>query len=172
MTELRLSNLNLEEFPPAVTSLRMLNSLDLSHNSIEQLAPRLGQLSNLGRLDLASNSCFSSLEGIGVLARLEWLDVSGCVVEEFNEELTSLSWLQHLDLTDNQLSALPDNFGQLRFRSLISFWIVSIMLAYMRCCWVAVNSSPIQKSLGFKLGLGLVLGLGGLRIMFRVRAYG
>ena len=140
LVHLSLARLGLDEFPPAVTSLRMLTSLDLSHNRVARLPRRenLARLVNVRRLDLAANSRLRSLDGVRVLEQLERLDASGNALERFSDDLTTLRCLQHLDLTDNRIASLPDNFGQLRFGS---FFIPCVTRRECHLCRVAGNTS-------------------------------
>ncbi|XP_026464154.1 leucine-rich repeat protein 1-like [Ctenocephalides felis] len=92
-----ISGLKLERFETQIIQLRSLHTLDLSDNCLKVLPRSLGSLSNLTSLSLSGNSLY-----ISKLNEWQWLD-----------EMPIRNSLKTLQLSNNNLSVLPDNIVQL-----------------------------------------------------------
>ncbi|XP_043465463.1 leucine-rich repeat-containing protein 40-like isoform X2 [Leptopilina heterotoma] len=133
LVSLDLSHNLLRELPPDITSMRGLKKLDASFNHLDTLPP-LGELrkietllfgsnnlktfpdtigcSSLRELHLTNNNIaeieISCLEGMG---QLKTLLLGGNKIEVIPEEMIRLINLEHLDLSHNNISSIPNCIG-------------------------------------------------------------
>ncbi|MGK7930025.1 MAG: leucine-rich repeat domain-containing protein [Microcystaceae cyanobacterium] len=122
LQQLDLSNNQLSKLSPEIAQLSQLQQLDLSNNQLSELPPEIAQLSQLQTLDLSNNhfsdSQISYYQAIIKIHRAKtegvtYLDLSNNQLSELPQEIAQLSQLQQLDLSNNQLSELPPIFAQL-----------------------------------------------------------
>ena len=114
---LGLGDNQLTTLPPELGQLPQLYSLDLSGNRLTALPPELAQASNLRHLNLSGNRLPGLPAGLDKLSQLDSLDLSNLTVDL--EQVAKLPrWLIRLDLSDNQLTAVPPVLTQLRLKDL------------------------------------------------------
>ena len=86
-------------FPPAVT----LNpGLDISNNRLTTLPDWLGDLSELSHLDVRGNPLVS------IPSNLVSLSIDQQQWERFKTKIINIKTLQYLDISNNQLTTVPD----------------------------------------------------------------
>ena len=117
---LGLGDNQLTALPPELGQLAQLYSLDLSGNRLTALPPELAQASHLRHLDLSGNQLTDLPAGLGQLPQLDSLDLSGNQLMGLSDLTVNLEqvvklprWLIRLDLSDNQLTAVPPVLVQL-----------------------------------------------------------
>ncbi len=110
-TQLDLGDLPLEELPPEIGELKLLENLQLHHRfeddwddvgtgySGTSLAPLAG-LSSLKHLDLSSCEEFTDLRPLANLTALETLDLAACRLISDLRPIAGLSGLVNLDLSE------------------------------------------------------------------------
>lgn len=87
----------------------------LPHMQQLQLLPELRSFSSLINLSLASNRNMRMLPAsLSALTRLQVLDARHCGINFLNDELWECLGLRELLLSDNVLSALPDDISRLQ----------------------------------------------------------
>jgi internalin A len=113
VTQLDLSNEQLDSLPAEIGQLINLRSLNLRNNQVSSLPAEIGQLVSLRSLDFSINQLSSLPAEIGQLVSLQSLDFSINQLSSLPAEIGQLVSLQSLYLSDNQLSSLPAEIGQL-----------------------------------------------------------
>ncbi len=113
VTELTLSNCDLQALPPEIGKLSALRYLNLHNNKLTSLPPEIGNLTALRNLVLAGNRLTSLPGEIGNLTALEELDLAFNQLTFLPSEIGNLTSLQQLRLTDNQLKSLPREIDRL-----------------------------------------------------------
>ena len=111
MTELQsidFSSTNLNAVPWQILKLDNLRKLRMRNNAIEQLPDEWNQCVNLTLLDLSENPFYT----------LETLKLESCCFSEFPEVLLQLQALKDLDLGQNLIPSLPNNFDRLHLKRL------------------------------------------------------
>ena len=104
---LNLSGNQLGTVPPAIGNLTTLVHLGLGGNQLTALPPELGQLPQLYSLDLSGNR-LTALPPELKQASLRHLDLSGNQLTGLPPELGQLPHLDSLDLSGNRLTGLSD----------------------------------------------------------------
>ena len=145
LVTLSLAGNRLTSLPPELGQLTQLHKLGVAGNQLTSLPPALGQLLNLEALDVQDNRLLA-LPSLAGLPNLEYLDVSGnrltalppdslwpqreqdvppassppqsFLVRLLQLMVRPVSPIVYLDLSGNQLTALPPELGQLRLRHL------------------------------------------------------
>jgi hypothetical protein len=109
--ELRLTHRGLRSFPREVFAhADTLEVLDLSGNLLDSLPEDLPRLHRL-RILFASHNPFTQLPSVlGRMPRLEMVGFKACRIAEVPPDSLPAQ-LRWLILTDNQITALPDSFG-------------------------------------------------------------
>jgi hypothetical protein len=103
----------LTEFPNALFSLSdTLEELDLSNNKLANLPETFDQFRKLKVLFLSFNHFDVFPEVLGKLPQLDMVGFKGCAIKHISETALPIN-LRWLILSDNQLTALPNSFGQL-----------------------------------------------------------
>ncbi|XP_014205804.1 leucine-rich repeat-containing protein 40-like [Copidosoma floridanum] len=104
---LDLNHNKLKELPPDVMSMRALKKLDASNNRLE-VVPSLGELRKIERLDLHMND-LSSFPDVRGCTSLQELFLSHNSITEIDVNcLESLGQLKILNLNNNEVEVLPD----------------------------------------------------------------
>ncbi|MGB3493322.1 MAG: leucine-rich repeat domain-containing protein, partial [Elainellaceae cyanobacterium] len=114
LTELDLSNNQIEELPDSITQLHNLTELDLSNNQIEEIPECIAQLQNLTKLDLRDNQIKEIPECIAQLQNLTKLDLGENQIKEIPECIAQLQNLTELSLGENQINEIPECIAQLQ----------------------------------------------------------
>lgn len=116
-TELNLKNCKLQTLPTSIAQFHALVKLDVSQNqALRDLPPLPPSLTTVFALGCAFETIPPSVAALPVLRMLSF---KSCSLRDVGA-LPLPPTLQWLILTDNQLSALPDSFGQLvRMRKLM-----------------------------------------------------
>jgi Leucine-rich repeat (LRR) protein len=100
----------LTQLPEAITAMKELTHLDLSCNAIaldETSAGRLTGLKRLEELNLSDNP-LGTLPDFSALPRLRTLNLRRTHIKQWPDGVLGMPDLQLLDLSDNQLSAVPE----------------------------------------------------------------
>uniref|UniRef100_A0ACD5X2Y4 Uncharacterized protein n=2 Tax=Avena sativa TaxID=4498 RepID=A0ACD5X2Y4_AVESA len=118
----------IRELPISFTELKQLVHLDLSHCHMS-ISEAFGGFTKLQYLNLSVQFATDAkpirvlAEFIGNLKKLRYLNLSGCMKviapseDQINSLLDSISTLpnlEHLDLSENELSSIPESMGNLR----------------------------------------------------------
>jgi len=106
---------NLNSLPESICNLQNLKILDLSHNNLNSLPQSIWNLKNLEVLYLYRCTNLNSLpESIWNLQNLKILDLDGNNVNSLPESIWDLQNLQYLSLEKNQLQELPESIWNLQ----------------------------------------------------------
>jgi Leucine-rich repeat (LRR) protein len=118
----------IRELPVSFTELKQLVHLDLSHCHMS-ISEAFGGFTKLQYLNLSvqfgtdANTIRVLAEVIGNLMKLRYLNLSGCMkviapledqINSLLDSISTLSNLEHLDLSENELSSIPESMGNLR----------------------------------------------------------
>lgn len=109
LESLHLSGSTLEKLPAALAQMVNLKSLNLSANRIvlnEQSTAQLSALGTLRDLDLSGNPLGDSPD-FSAMTQLKTLNLSDAQLDQWPAGLHSQTRLTHLDLRNNQLTAVP-----------------------------------------------------------------
>ncbi|OLY71615.1 hypothetical protein AU074_15755 [Pseudomonas sp. ATCC PTA-122608] len=106
-----LGRQTLTEWPAAVTAMKELTHLDVSGNAIRLSETSAGQLAGLSRLEELSlnDNPVGTLPDFSTLLRLRKLELRNTRINQWPTGLLELPELRELDLSSNQLSAVPDS---------------------------------------------------------------
>lgn len=108
---LDISNIALNTLPPEISAQPHLNALTLRNCNLSLTAQNrasISALSGLRRLDLSDNNQLSLPPNLGQMAGLQVLNLSRTRISLFPENLTNRPHLRSANLSDNNLSRLPD----------------------------------------------------------------
>ena len=106
LTDLNLGGNQLETLPPRIGNLTELATLNLRDNQLTDLPQELGELSQLDTLDLSGNQLTALPAELKQISRLRHLNLSGNRLPDIPAGLDELSRLDSLDLSANQLTDL------------------------------------------------------------------
>jgi Leucine-rich repeat (LRR) protein len=112
--DLRLDENGISSIPPAIDSLRYLETLDLSHNHIDSLPESIGNLHILRWLHLDDNRLVVLPYSIGRLQFCNVLSVEHNELQIAPDSIGQLIRCQALFLGSNRLQTIPAAFGNLR----------------------------------------------------------
>ncbi|XP_069753827.1 leucine-rich repeat and IQ domain-containing protein 4-like isoform X3 [Narcine bancroftii] len=113
LQELRLSNLNLVQFPAQICKkLHHLQLLGLSGNNLTSLPWEIRNLTQLQQLHLKNNKLHVLPPGFCHLPKLEVLNLRQNLLNSLPDDISSLKNLKHLYLSNNQLTAIPESLGR------------------------------------------------------------
>ena len=101
-------------FPDTLIQLTHLTNLDLSENELEELPESIGQLKQLLTLNLSDNHFYEFPESIGQFAKLKTLYLTSNQLSKLSDSLCQLTQLTNLLLSENELEGLPESIGQLK----------------------------------------------------------
>nr|ASM61059.1 NB-ARC domain containing disease resistance protein [Arabidopsis thaliana]ASM61061.1 NB-ARC domain containing disease resistance protein [Arabidopsis thaliana]ASM61062.1 NB-ARC domain containing disease resistance protein [Arabidopsis thaliana] len=91
-----------------------LRILDMSKTSLPELADTIADVVNLNKLLLRNCSLIEELPSIEKLTHLEVFDVSGCIkLKNINGSFGEMSYLHEVNLSETNLSELPDKISEL-----------------------------------------------------------
>lgn len=110
LTILVLRSINLRECPSEIGLLTNLEILDLSENNLSCLPNEFGLLTKLKHLDLRFNKLTTLNPEIGELTRLKKLLVRCNKLEFLPSQLHKCKSLTLLDLFNNPMKTIPNNF--------------------------------------------------------------
>lgn len=116
LEHLQVSYCKLSRVDMRMLSLKLLRKLDLSHNHIKKLPATIGDLGLLTELVLHNNhlEAFSPALCLSSLQRtLQHLDLSQNRLQALPADFCQLRELVNLKLDDNKLTSLPAHIGQL-----------------------------------------------------------
>ncbi|XP_029166333.1 leucine-rich repeat protein 1-like [Nylanderia fulva] len=118
--QLFLSGLNRKSFDRQILTLQSLRLLDLSNNDISFLPKELGTLPHLQSLNLSHNKLGKSaqskwtwLQQVALKNNLYILDISDNLLTELPLQIGQLKVLRELKIRNNNLIQLPQNIGTL-----------------------------------------------------------
>ena len=125
LVTLGLGDNQLTTLPPELGQLRQLVSLDLSGNRLTALPPELKRSLILRHLNLSANQLKNLPAGLDALPHLDSLDLSGNQLTGLSDPAVDLEQvaqlprrLRQLNLSDNQLTAVPPVVTQFRLEVL------------------------------------------------------
>lgn len=118
-----LKNLNIEEIPMEVWSMKKLRILDISGNRISYLDKGIGRLRQLVYFNASDNELEILPNQLGGLTKLQILNLSGNSLQNLGFSLDRLVNLKKLNLTGNCLGTLPLGLNAL-------FQLERVQLAY------------------------------------------
>ena len=119
LTKLKLTQVNLEEFPMGLAQMRCLTRLDISCNTLRTIPFEISALASLRDLDLTNTELTEFPKGLCNIKGLNRLVLAGNRIREIPSEVAALVQLERLDLSHNLLAALPQELGHLlRLRKL------------------------------------------------------
>lgn len=109
LTELYLTDCDLQEFPERLINLKSLNVLNLSKNRITKMNGRvLTEFKNLKQLNLSHNLiCYIPIEIVYLARCLISLDISHNRLTSLPYTLVYMSGLKTLDVSHNRLTHFP-----------------------------------------------------------------
>ena len=121
LSELDVSRNKLTYIPPFVGNLSKLTYLDISNNQISSLPDEILSLGHLMQITASVNRFSSIPKVIFSLPKLETLLISGNQISEIDVDgLLKLKKLQILDLSNNSISRIPPQLGNVSWLKSIS----------------------------------------------------
>ncbi len=111
LTELNLSDNNLDTVPPGLDTLADLKRVIFRHNNFTGMEG-FTNLAQVQQLDLTDNFITAIPAGISNMVSLEVLNLSGNKITGLPAELLQLKNLKVLNLSNNPLKQLPEWIGQ------------------------------------------------------------
>lgn len=101
----------LSVLPEAITNMKELTHLDLSGNAIRLSETSAGQLAGLNHLEALclNDNPLGTLPDFSPLLRLRTLELRNTRINQWPRGLLELPELREVELSSNQLSAVPDN---------------------------------------------------------------
>ena len=118
LNTLYLNNNHLKSVPPEIGNLKNLSALQLKSNQLSSLPPEIGDLSSLTMLNLNDNYLSSLPLEIGNLKNLTWLYLAYNALTSLPVTFRNLKDLTTVWLTANQLTHMPDLTGLTRLMRL------------------------------------------------------
>ncbi|XP_058068093.1 plant intracellular Ras-group-related LRR protein 6-like isoform X2 [Magnolia sinica] len=107
-----LSGMSLDTLPNLSTNVLLITELDISNNNLESIPESLtARLLNVEKLDVHSNQLKSLPNSIGCLSKLKVLNVSGNLIESLPKSIENCRALEELNVNFNKLTRLPDTIG-------------------------------------------------------------
>ena len=113
VTQLDLSENEIQKFPEFLSKLTNLIQLDLSDNEIQKFPESLSELTNLTQLNLSENAIQKFPESLSELTNLTQLNLSYNSIKEFPESLSELTNLTQLNLSYNNIKEFPESLSEL-----------------------------------------------------------
>lgn len=112
LTELKVADIKLSQLSAQVGSLRRLQTLEVRHCGLDSLPPTVSQLIGLQRLIVYANT-LRSLPRLGQLRALREVDVSNNQLTALPDDIGRLTQLNTLNIDNNRLIRLPASFVRL-----------------------------------------------------------
>jgi len=138
LTELKLSNNELNNIPSEIKrfkelekfyssnnrlgtslptefySLKRLKTVEIQGSTIEKISNKINNLSELETLKLYYNDINQFSDELDKLKKLRILYLNNNKLTKISEEITDMMSLQDLNISDNWLTAIPSNIGSLK----------------------------------------------------------
>ncbi len=116
ITELDLSDNQIESLPSQVENWKKLQIFKIENNKLKSLPGEIRHFANLTMLDASGNGMTDLPAEIGQLSKLQTLDLSDNDIDEFPNEILNLKQLKTLDIRNNpvkaeHLKALKENLN-------------------------------------------------------------
>jgi|GEM_PF-1731716 len=106
LSSIYLWNNTLTEFPKVLFQIPALETIDLAGNSISEIPAGMDALPALNSLDMSNNPIRKIAPDAFISTSLNFLSLSGCNLHTL-PDMSGLSNLNSLDLTDDSLSEFP-----------------------------------------------------------------
>lgn len=113
-----LSGTKFEKFPIDICKLINLEELILTHCDLDSIPESISNLKHLKHLSLRSNQLKTLPKGLFTLTELETLDNFGNEINTLSPDVRNLTNLKELNVSFNNLKALPDLTGLNNLRNL------------------------------------------------------
>ena len=123
LTQLRVEDLILSRLPANIGSLRRLQTLHIRHCALDSLPAAVSQLTALQTLTVYANK-LRYLPALGQLRNVRDIDVSNNQLTTLPDDIGQLTQLTTLNLGHNRLSQLPASF---------------VNLTNLKTCWLSNN---------------------------------
>ena len=115
LTVLRLNYNNFSVFPPVLSALPRLHTLEMSGNKIgPDLPPALTTMSHVKEVDLSGNKIVKISGEVQKMQSLVRLNLENNGLEIVPENIGDLPSLQNFDASGNKLQSIPDSFGRMK----------------------------------------------------------
>jgi len=111
ITDIKLNNCNLKQFPIIIFNLTNLQKLYLASNQITEIPDSIASLTNLQILNLYSNQITETLDSIASLTNLQTLCLHNNKITDMPYSIASLTNLQKLCLHNNKIIKIPDSIA-------------------------------------------------------------
>ncbi|UII77375.1 DUF5018 domain-containing protein [Flagellimonas sp. HMM57] len=112
---LNIGQSNIGELPPEIKYLKALEILLASSNELQNIPKELGSLIALQRISIGNNRLLSEIpEELASLKKLKGLYASSCNFNQFPRIVLEYPDLEDLSLSENKITGLPANIGQLQ----------------------------------------------------------
>jgi Leucine-rich repeat (LRR) protein len=115
ITELNLTKMGLQKFPPQITICTRLTKLYLNENLFQSIPPEIKLFTALQHLECSSNSLSIDLKEIKRLTSLQTLYLNFNKIDKLPSKITRLIHLKTLGVAYNQISEFPEVIGSLGY---------------------------------------------------------
>lgn len=138
LQHIKLNSNPIDTLPGPVGRFNELESLELQNSSsLKAIDQYIGYFRNLTELNVSGNSKLTSLSSaLGNLRNLQSFSASGCALSEIPKELFYCTRLNKVDLSANQIVAIPNDIGHLTKMSTCKFQsnaLTSLPLTLLEC---------------------------------------
>jgi len=153
LTDLHLSENELEFLPDGIRSLKNLSIFKADRNYLTELNPNIGGCTSLQELVLTKNRISRLPSSIGSLLDLRSVNIDDNYIRELPTQIGNLKSLGILSLRNNMLTSLPNEIGNLesiRVMDLsgnrLEYLPVSIASLNLKALWLSQNQAqPLPK---------------------------
>ncbi len=105
--EIRIENMNLNEFPKFIFANNNLKKLNFKHNQLYSVTPQILNLRSLQSIDLSFNSLDVFPEILLGLPKLSKVKLTGNSISKIPNSLTENQIIEELDLSSNHILDIP-----------------------------------------------------------------